>query len=99
MKSKYTYYYMLFSITLPLEAIYDMSGQGDQTETVAYWKNRIKNKPDSRLIKQELKEYGAWDKIELEDDEKNWERILWITACNIKEDDEFKNDMDANEND
>lgn len=97
MKAKYTYYYMLFSITLPLKAIYEMSGQGDKIEDVLFWKTRIKKRPDARLVKQELKEYGAWNESELQDDERNWERILWITACNIKEDDEFKKDREKDQ--
>lgn len=98
MKAKYTYYYNRFELALPLEAIYEMSGQGDQTETVSFWKKHITNNIDPELIRKELKEYGAWDENELKDDEKNWERILWITACNIKEDDEFKDDTEADEN-
>ena len=36
-------------------------------------------------IRDELKEYGAWDDDELLDDEYNRERILWIAAGNIKD--------------
>lgn len=98
MKAKYTYYYNRFKLTLPLEAIYEMSGQGDKIDDVLFWKNRIPNNINPELIRKELKEYGAWNESELQDDERNWERILWITACNIKESDEFKDDMEADEN-
>jgi folate-binding Fe-S cluster repair protein YgfZ len=36
-------------------------------------------------IRAELKEYGAWSNIDLEDDEENKHRIVWIAACNIRE--------------
>ena len=36
----------------------------------------------------ELQEYGAWDKEELADHTQNLQRILWIAAGNITEDDE-----------
>ena len=98
MKAKYTYYYNNFQLTLPVEAVYEMSAAGDQTETVEFWSKRIPNNINPELIRKELKEYGAWNESELQDDERNWERILWITACNIKESDEFKDDMEADEN-
>ena len=37
-------------------------------------------------IRAELHEYGAWDEIELADDEQNRQRIAWIAAGNIKDD-------------
>ena len=37
------------------------------------------------LIAAELKEYGAWDEIELSDTESNKGRILWIACGNINE--------------
>lgn len=40
--------------------------------------------PDT--IRKELREYGAWDADELADDEANRERIAWIAAGNIRED-------------
>lgn len=37
-------------------------------------------------IRAELKEYGAWDEIELSNDDSNRARILWIACGNIRED-------------
>jgi hypothetical protein len=98
MKAKYNYYYNKFQLTLPVEAVYEMSAAGDQTETVEFWSKRIPNNINPEFIRKELKETGAWDEIELKDDEKNWRRILWITACNIEESDEFKLDEEKDEN-
>lgn len=36
-------------------------------------------------IRNELKEYGAWDDTELGDDLENRIRILWIGCGNVKE--------------
>lgn len=44
---------------------------------------RQRAKIDPELIRQELREYGSWDTEELLDEEANWQRILWISACDI----------------
>lgn len=36
-------------------------------------------------IKAELKEYGAWDEDELNDQQENRARILWIACGNVLE--------------
>jgi hypothetical protein len=36
-------------------------------------------------IKAELREYGAWDEIELSDVEQNRARILWIACGDVRE--------------
>lgn len=46
---------------------------------------RQRRKIDPELIRKELKEYGAWEDEELQDDEGNWMRILWIGANDITE--------------
>ncbi len=46
---------------------------------------RQRRKIDPDLIRQELKEYGAWEDYELADDDMNWQRILWIGANDIVE--------------
>lgn len=43
------------------------------------------NAIDPKKIRQELREYGAWDSAELEDDDANKRRILWSAGCNIRE--------------
>ena len=39
----------------------------------------------NEYLKAQLKEYGAWDEEELQDRIDNEERILWIAACDIRE--------------
>lgn len=36
-------------------------------------------------LRDELRQWGAWDETELADDHANRERIIWIAACNIRE--------------
>ena len=40
---------------------------------------------DTELLKNELSEYGAWDKTELSDHEQNIQRLLWVAGCDIDE--------------
>lgn len=37
------------------------------------------------LIREELRDYGTWDDEELADDEENRARLVWIAACNVRE--------------
>lgn len=46
---------------------------------------RQRKRIDPELIRRELKEYGCYSEEELQDDEANWMRILWIGACDIAE--------------
>lgn len=48
-------------------------------------KEQLKKISDGDLISV-LKDYGAWDTGELSSRESNEERIIWIAACNIRED-------------
>lgn len=83
-----------FTMRLPDESISDCSHTGDCDSDVSRWKPRIKelNKNiDLEDIQSELKQYGAWTCEELKDSEQNWNRIIWIAACNIKEEDRESN--------
>jgi len=42
-----------------------------------------KIKPE--LLAECLDEYGVWDQVELKDNEQNIQRLLWIAACDIRE--------------
>lgn len=47
------------------------------------------NKLDPKKIATELKEYGAWDDNELQNEQDNKERILWVGAWNIFDESDF----------
>ena len=46
---------------------------------------------DAIQLKNELKEYGAWDDEDLKDHEENLTRILWLACSNIVEEMYFEN--------
>lgn len=37
------------------------------------------------VVRDELREYGAWDYAELADHDANLSRLLWLACCNIAE--------------
>jgi hypothetical protein len=82
-----TAYFERFTIEIPEEAIGDCSHQGACDEDVEHWAQKI-NRPSEitpERLAAEMKEYGAWDAEQLADDEANWQRLIWIACCNIKE--------------
>jgi hypothetical protein len=92
-----TAYFNRFSIDLPDAAVADCHHQGACDSDVAHWAGaewqgatRIPRiaRPDTltpEILAAELKEYGAWDAEELADDDANWQRIIWLAAGNIQE--------------
>jgi hypothetical protein len=76
-----------FELQMPVDAVEACSHSGPCDADVAYWESRIE-RPASitpEKLAAELKEYGAWDDEELADDAVNWNRIVWLAAGNIKE--------------
>lgn len=75
-----------FEIELPDEAVSDCYHQGACDEDVKYWQKKIdlSHIPDDKLI-AELKEHGAWDQDELSDRKANEQRIIWLAAGQIKD--------------
>ena len=43
------------------------------------------SKVDAALLRDELREYGAWDAAELADHDANLQRLLWLAASSIVE--------------
>ena len=43
-------------------------------------------KVDPALLREELREYGAWDVVELADHRQNLQRLLWLAAGDIVND-------------
>jgi len=84
-------YFNRFTIKMTLEQAKSVSHQGQCDEDV---KKLLKvkeiarqiNKLDIVIIREELKEYGAWSDMELVDTESNNQRIVWIAGCQIMED-------------
>lgn len=84
------YFNYIGSIELPKEVVNACSHSGDCTEDV----QRCLKIPEIALelngldkegLKKELSEYGAWSDTQLENHQDNLERILWIAASDISE--------------
>ena len=86
-----------FELRLPGECVLDCSHSGSCDEEVAFWTPKIRaqieadnfpNKPTIEKARKELSEHGAdWDASE-GDDDTWWQRLVWVAACNIAEEDE-----------
>jgi hypothetical protein len=42
-------------------------------------------KLDPVIVSATLKEYGAWDDVQLSDHNENLTRLLWVACCDISE--------------
>lgn len=82
---------------MPGQAVINCHHQGQCDADVAHWAPKINRyefgeghawAPTPDRVRKELREYGAWDDEELADDETNWQRLVWIAAANIQEEDE-----------
>ncbi len=68
-----------------------LSGQADDNVLALSQEPEIKAQIDKikpELLVECLSEYGAWDTEELKDHEQNIQRILWLAACDIQEEDD-----------
>ncbi len=82
----HTTYLNGIEIGMSQEAMEDCSASGPVDEAVDHWFTRVNVYATAEQIRNELKEYGAWDAEELQDDTQNLKRIVWIAASNIKDD-------------
>lgn len=76
---------------LPAEAIKDCSASGRVDDAVEYWRKKLGFTVDRKLAIQDLQEYGAWEKEELEalSDDDLAEKILWLACGNFKDGEDF----------
>jgi hypothetical protein len=73
---------------LPLECICDCSGAGDRDDDVGRWVDRLEFDGPAWFFRDYLKGFGCWDAADLCDHDENKKRVLWIWACNAREDPE-----------
>ena len=74
-------------LSMPLACVEDCSARGSNDDAVAHWVQRLDwSGIDADAVREELREYGAWDDEQLEDDDENRARLLWLAAHGIKED-------------
>ena len=91
MKTKTAYFnYLINGISLTSQdaAYCSHGGQCDSDVLLAMKKPYIKKQLDALPVDKlalELREYGAWDEIQLQDHNANLMRILWIAAGDIQD--------------
>lgn len=71
--------------TLPGDVIDDCSAQGSVDNAVEYWVEKLNFDGPVDGVRAYLKSTGAWDDDELNDHTANRRRLLWIVACDEKE--------------
>lgn len=70
---------------MPDACVTDCSHQGNCDEDTEAWAGKLNLDIEPKLLREELAEYGAWVDDELLNHEENIRRIIWIAACNIKD--------------
>lgn len=83
-----TAYFDNFTITMPDACVSECSHPGPCDEDVARWAHTLADvldEIDPDDIREELYNYGAWGKKDLNNGKENRKRILWIAAGNIQE--------------
>ena len=70
---------------LPGPCVEDCTRPGRADDAVEYWVKRLKFEAPPWLLRQYLKECGAYDSTELCDHQANLGRLLWLWANDCKE--------------
>lgn len=76
-----------FELALPDQCVIDCSHSGDCGADVEFWAKKITRPPGAtpEAVAAECEDTGGWEDSELQDDQINWERVIWIAAGNIKD--------------
>lgn len=79
-----------FEMLMQGSAVMDMSIPGDASMMVERHRRKVTRTKEMTpsALRKELSEYGAWNEEELRDDAANWDRIIWLAAGNINDEEE-----------
>ena len=97
METKFAQFNYIGELELPESVVDQCSHSGDcfpdivECIKIPMIENQLKALDPEKLAK-ELKEYGAWEPEQLAIHEDNLQRILWIAACNIDEENHSDNE-------
>ena len=84
--STYTVHFESGQMTLPAQCIADIARSGPADDAVAYWVGRVNwSGMGLEEVRWELEQQGTWSDEELEEDDDNRERFLWLAAWQAKE--------------
>lgn len=76
-----------FTLDLPDSAVWACAHSGACDDDVDTWHDKITfSHINDALLASELREYGGWNPVELEDRIENEKRLLWLAAWQIRED-------------
>lgn len=87
---KFTSHFERFEIELTKEQVLACSHQGECYYDCKDVLGELNLEIDPSLVRDELKEYGAWSDEELSDDNENLIKAVWIAAGDIKESKEIE---------
>lgn len=88
--TKVAYFNYIGSIELPIEIIEMCPLQGSADNAISEMRKLPEviaelSAIDAEQLRNELREYGAWNDDELANHSDNLDRILWIACCDINE--------------
>jgi hypothetical protein len=69
----------------PAQAVADCSARGANDDAVDHWVTRLGFDGPPELIRQHLRDYGAWSNRDLTDHHQNLRRLFWIWCHDIRE--------------
>lgn len=79
----------LASGSFPADCIAACSASGRVDDSVEYWVQHLGFSPPRDLMERYLREYGAWDDLQMADDHILAERVMWLACCEIREQGEW----------
>jgi hypothetical protein len=73
-------------LTASAEALNDCSTPGQPAnDSVDHWRDLVTWRADDATLRQSLRGYGAWDDLQTADMESIKDRVLWIAACDYRD--------------
>lgn len=84
--------YASFSLAFTPDEVSACSHSGDCLEGVRAVVRDAQGLSDipQDLIREALKPYGAWDEYDMEDEDANLERLVWVAACDCRDSGELE---------
>ena len=70
-----------------LDRLIECGGSGQQDDNVTALLRDFEVTGDPSDCRDYLRQYGTWDDDDLQDHETNLERLVWLTGCDLAEDD------------
>lgn len=72
-------------VSIPPDCIIECAHPGPCDDDVAAWINRVQWHASDTMLREHLREYGAWDDLDSVDRDRLRMRTLWIACHDIRE--------------